>query len=74
MDNKKLLQVKMTERARDEIILMQKSMGFSSNADVIKFSIAFFKWALDKQKDGYDIYAVPRDNQKGEKVQLMIPF
>lgn len=72
---KKLVQVKMPHKAYLEIEELQSATGLTTMTEVIKFSLALFKWTIDKQKNGYEIYAIPKDDKdsKGEKIQMLLP-
>ena len=73
--DKKLIQVKMPRKTYTEIEELQAATGLTTMTEVVKFSLALFKWTVDKQKDGYEIYAIPKDDKKskGEKIQMLLP-
>ncbi len=71
---KKNLQIKIAEDSLVNLKNLKEISGLSSVTDVIKFSISLFKWTLEKQKEGYEIYAVPKDERKEvEKINLLLP-
>ncbi len=81
MENKKLLQVKISEPNFNELMEFKKGAGISTLSDVIKFSIALLQWVVKKQKDGFDIYAIPNSKRKegedkgaAEKIDLLLPI
>ena len=75
-NNKKLIQVRLLPQAISELEEMKKETGLTFT-EVVKFSITLFKWAIEQQKKGFEIYAIPSENKKGtesgEKVKLLIP-
>ena len=69
----------MEEESYNQLKELKNFVGLTTIADVVKLSIALFKWAVDKQKDGFEIYAVPTAAKKeegvvGEKVQVLLPL
>ncbi len=73
--DKKLLQIKLNAATHKELENFSNEMGYTLT-EVIKFSVAFFRWAAEKQKAGYDIYAVPNKENEltEERVQLLLPL
>ena len=74
---KRLVQIDMQPRAYKQLEKIQKMAALSTISEVIRFSIAIFKWTLEKQKDGYEIYAIPSKDKKGgdgEKIQMLLPL
>jgi hypothetical protein len=73
---KKLLQVNMAQEAFTQLEELKNKTGLSTITEVVKYSISVFKWIVDMQKKGYQIYAVPEDGNpelEKEKAQLLIP-
>jgi len=74
-ESKKLLQIKLAETSYNDFKKLKDEAGLSTFAELIKYSFVLFRWALDKQKNGYEIYAIPinKNEQEGEKIQLLMP-
>ena len=73
-DIKKLIQIKLNSKACDELKAVKETSGLTTT-DVIKYSVAVLKWIINKQKDGFEIYAIPPEGKEpGEKVELLFPI
>jgi hypothetical protein len=71
---KKLIQIKLNSKAYHEFKAVKKTTGLTTT-DVIKYSIAIFKWVIKKQKSGCEIYAIPPEGKEpGEKIELLFPI
>jgi len=71
---KKLIQIKLNSKAYDEFKILKETTRLRTT-DVIKYSIAILKWVVKKQKDGYEIYAIPPEGKgSGEKIELLFPI
>lgn len=71
---KKLIQIKLNQGAYNEFMNIKNTTGLTTT-DVIKYSIALFKWVIKKQKDGCEIYAIPPESKDpGEKIELLFPI
>lgn len=80
MESKKLLQVKVSDSCIRQLEEIKNASGLSTISDVIRLSIVLFRWVVEKQENGYDIYAVPNPKRKegseaqAEKINLLIPI
>ena len=73
---KKLVQIKLHTGAYDELHELKESTGYTMT-DVVKHAVALFRWVINKQKNGYTIYAIPNGQGKegpGEKIELLVPL
>lgn len=71
---KKLLQIRLSGETHLQIKEFASEVGFTQ-ADVVKFSLALLKWAIEKQNSGYDIYAVPMGGGEAkERIRVIWPF
>lgn len=75
-ETKKLVQIKLHPGAYNELDELKKSTGYTMT-DIIKYAVSLFRWVISKQKNGYAIYAIPKEKGKevpGEKIELLVPL
>ena len=73
---KRLLQIRLVTEAYAQLEELKQTTGLSTMTEVVKFSITAFKWIVEMQRKGYQIYAVPDEenpDMEKEKVQLLLP-
>ncbi len=71
---KKLVQIKMASESYQELERLQRTTGLATISEIIRYSISLFRWIVEKQRSGYEIYAVPSKDKegKGDKIELLL--
>jgi hypothetical protein len=73
--SKRLVQVRLSEQGLKQLEELRVLSGLNTT-EIVKFSVALFKWAVEKQKKGFEIYALPPEgvNGEGERIQFLVPL
>ena len=72
-DNLRLVQLKLTHKAFDELSRLKEDTNAMSLTEVIRNSLAFYRWAIDQKINGGSILSKPKDNYE-EIIEVVFPF
>jgi hypothetical protein len=79
MKNKKnkLVQISLNPKAFGQLMELKNLSRLNTITEVVKYSISVYKWIIEKQQKGYEIYAIPnegKDVRKRQKIEMILPI
>jgi hypothetical protein len=66
------INLKISNKVKDKLLKTQEQLNLNNFDELIKLSLQLLERAVEKQDQGFTIYAISKDDSKeGEKVELL---